>query len=147
MSNLKTIPADKQEQERFALDKISLANKNLHLSVEVREDTILACLLDKAGNQYLAWASYNRKDTKNVKRPLSVILKEEMLNVKCSSSSVVFTHNSAMLIPSAFFSKESVRDYLKQQNLFKPGETPCSDFIKNNDCYSVYAVDSNDYTY
>ncbi len=146
MANLKSISTDKQEQERFALDKVSLANKNLHLSIEVREDTVLACLLDKDKTQYLAWASYNRKDEKNANRPLPGILKEEMLNVKCSGSSVVFTHNSAMLIPSSFFAQESVKDYLKQQNLIKAGETPCSDFIKNNDCYSVYAVDSSDYT-
>lgn len=146
MANLKTISAGTQEQERFALDKISLANKNLHLSIEVREDSVLACLLDKATNQYLAWASYNRKDAKNAKRTLESILKEDMLNVKCSGFSVVFTHNSAMLIPSAFFSQDSVKDYLKQQNLIKQGETACSDFIKNNDCYSVYTVDSGDYT-
>jgi len=146
MANLKTISADKQEQERFALDKISLAKKNLHLSIEVREHTILACLLDKDKNQYMAWASYNRKDDKNVKRSLESILKEELLNLKCSGSSVVFAHNSAMLIPASFFAQESMKDYLKQQNLIKPGETPCSDFIKNNDCYSVYAVESNDYT-
>lgn len=146
MANHNTTSADKQEQERFALDKISLANKNLHLSLEVREDILLACLLDKDSNEYLAWASYNRKDAKNIQRPLSTILKEEMLNVRYSGSSVVFTHNSAMLIPTAFFSQESAKEYLKQQNLIKTGETAFSDFIKNNDCYSVYAVDSGDYT-
>jgi len=93
----------------------------------------------------VAWSSYNRRDEKDTKRLIEHILKEEILNHPFSSSSVVFTHNSAMLIPSAFFAQDSVRDYLKQQNLIKPGETPCSDFIKNNDCYSVYAVDSNDY--
>jgi len=146
MANLKIISVDKQEQERFAIDKVSLANKNLHLSIELREANLIACLLDKDTNQYLAWASYNRKDAKNIKRPLESILKEELLNYKCSSSSVVFTHNSALLIPSTFFSKESLRDYLKQQNLIKPGLSPHSDFIKNNDCYSIYAVDSNDYS-
>lgn len=146
MATLKTISADKQEQERFIPDKASLANKNLHLSIEVREDILLACLLDKDAGQYISWASYNRKDAKNTNRPLSAILKEEMLNVNCSGSSVVFTQNNAMLIPSAFFSQQLVKDYLKQQNLIKPGETPCSDFIKNNDCYSVYAADTSDYT-
>lgn len=146
------ISIETQEQERFALDKISLANKNLHLSVEVRENRLLACLLDKDTNQYLAWSSYpkgmhpeSHKDTNDFKRTIENILKEELLNCKCSSSSVVFTHNSAMLIPAAFFDPKSIRDYLKQQNLIKPGEIPCSDFIKNNDCYSVYAVDLSDY--
>jgi hypothetical protein len=145
MASLKTIPGGKQEQERFTIDKVSLANKNVHLSIEVRENSIIACLLDKDTNQYLAWSSYNRKDAKGVKRSLDSILKEEMLNIKCSSSSVVFTEHSAMLIPSSFFSQDSVRDYLKQQNLIKPGETPCSDFIKNNDCYSVYSVDTDEH--
>ncbi len=145
MGNLKIVSL--KEPDRFALDKASLLNKNLHLSVEVREANLFASLLDKDNNQYLSWASYSRKDDKNIRKPLDDILKEEMLNYKCSSSSVMFTHNSAMLIPSAFFSPESVNDYLKQQNLIKPGETPCSDFIKNNDCYSVYAVDTSDYTH
>ncbi len=145
MGNLKIVSL--KEPDRFALDKASLANKNLHLSIEVREVNLFACLLDKDDNEYLAWASYARRDGHDSKRLAENILKEEMLNYKCSSSSVVFTHNSAMLIPSAFFSPESVNDYLKQQNLIKPGETPCSDFIKNNDCYSVYAVDTNDYNH
>ena len=135
-----------EEQERFTFDKVYLSNKNLHLSIEVRESNVLACLLDKDNNQYLAFSTYNRKDAKGATRTLESILSEEMLNHPCSGSSVVFTHNGAMLIPSAFFAKESVRDYLKKQNLIKPGEVPCSDFIKNNDCYSVYAVSSNEYT-
>lgn len=143
MANLKLVSL--KEPDRFALDKASLVNKNLHLSLEIREANLFACLLDKDSNQYLSWSSYSRKDDKNSKKPLGDILKEEMLNYKCTSSSVVFTVNSAMLIPSAFFSPESVSDYLKQQNLMKQGETPCSDYIKNNDCYSVYAVDSSDY--
>jgi hypothetical protein len=133
------------EPHRFALDKASLVNKNLHLSIEIREGNLFTCLLDKDTNQYLSWVSFSFTDEKGLKRPLENILKEEALNYTCSSSSVVFTPNSAMLIPSAFFSPESTRDYLKQQNLIKPGETPCSDFIKNNDCYSVYAVNSDDY--
>jgi len=146
MATLKSISADKQEQERFGLDKISLANKNLHLSIEVRDSHLLACLLDKDTNEYLAWSSYNRKDAKGIKRPLANILKEDLLNVKYSGSSIMLVPNSAMLIPGAFFSKDSLRDYLKQQNLIKPNESPRSDFIKNNDCYSVYSVDSSDYS-
>ncbi len=146
MANIKIVSYDKSKNDRFAGDKFSLKDKNLHLSVEVREINLFAAILDKDTNQYLAWTSYNRRDEKDTKRLIEHILKEEILNHPFSSSSVVFTHNSAMLIPSAFFSQDSVRDYLKQQNLIKPGETPCSDFIKNNDCYSVYAVDSNDYT-
>jgi hypothetical protein len=145
MAQIKLVSIDK-EQERFAGDKFSLADKNLHLSVEVRENNVFACLLDKDASQYLAWASYNRRDGKDNKRSLESILQEEMLNHKCSSSSVVFTHNSAMLIPASFFSQTSLPDYLKQQNLIKLGETPCSDFIKNNDCYSVYAADTVDYS-
>jgi len=132
----------KQEQERVAGDKSSLLNKNLHLSIEVREDNLFACLLDKDTNQYLAWSSFNSKEPK---RTLENILEEEILNYKCSGYSVVFTHNSATLVPSAFFSPDSVKGYLKQQNLIKPGETACYDFIKNNDCYSAYAVGASDY--
>ncbi len=135
-----------KEEERFAGDKFSLADKNLHLSVEVRENNVFACLLNKETNMYLAWASYNRRDGKDMKRSLDSILKEEILNYGPSSSSVVFTHNSAMLIPAGFYTAGSVMDYLKQQNLIKLGETPCADFIKNNDCYSVYAVDTVDYS-
>src|ERR1700679_3608431 len=101
MGNLKIVSL--KEPDRFALDKASLVNKNLHLSIEVREINLFACLFDKDSNQYLSWASYNRRDDKNAKKPLDDILKEEMLNYKCSSSSVVFPHNSAMLIPAAFF--------------------------------------------
>ncbi len=144
MAQLKLVSIDK-EQERFAGDKFSLVDKNLHLSLEIRENNVFACLLDKETNQYLAWASYNRRDGKDMKRSLESILKEEMLNRKCSSSSVIFTHNSAMLIPASFFDSVAIMDYLKQQNLIKPGETPSSDFIKNNDCYSVYAVDTIEY--
>jgi hypothetical protein len=144
MPNLKIISLD-NKQDRFAGDKFSLTGKNLHLSIEVREINLLACLLDKDSNQYLAWSSFNRRDGKDTER-LNDMLAEEMLNHECSSSSVVFAHNSAMLIPSAFFSQDSVKDYLKQQNLIKQDETPCSDFIKNNDCYSVYAANTDDYT-
>jgi len=153
MENIKIQYPAKQEQERVTLDKASLANKNLHLSIEVRESGLLACLLDKDTNQYLAWSSYNRSESKSwtgkatdIKRPIESILHEELLNYKCSDSSVVFTHNSAMLIPLSFFSQESLKGYLKQQNLIKQDETPCSDFIKNNDCYSVYAVNTADYS-
>ena len=145
MAQIRLISIDK-EQERVAGDTFLLADKNLHLSMEIRENNVFACLLDKEINQYLAWASYNRRDGKDMKRSLDSILKEEMLNYKCSSSSIVLTHNTAMLIPATFFTPVSVMEYLKQQNLIKLGETPCSDFIKNNDCYSVYAVDTVDYT-
>jgi len=136
------------------MDKKSLADKDLHLSIEIRERQILACLLNKHTNQYVGWASYSRRDEKlsgmtesavNIKLPLTTLLKEELLNCRCSGSSIVFVPNSAMLIPAAYFSNELLRDYLKQQNLIKPGERPCYDFIKNNDCYSLYAVDLNDY--
>ncbi|HTB31506.1 MAG TPA: DUF3822 family protein [Bacteroidia bacterium] len=143
MANIKLVSL--KEPDKYALDKASLANKSLHLSVEVRELNLLACLLDKESNQYLAWSSFNRRDGKDAKSLMETILKEEIFNYKCSSSSVVFTHNSAMLIPSAFFSSDSLVSYLKQQNLIKPGETACSDFIKNNDCYSVYSVATEDY--
>lgn len=133
------------EQEIFASDKNSLSGKNLHLSIEVREDSVLACLLEKDTNEYVAWGCLSRKSDRNVKRLLVTILKEEIFNFRCSSSSIVWVHNSAMLVPSAFFSQELLRDYLTHQNLMKPGERPSSDFIKNNDCYSIYAADSNDY--
>jgi Protein of unknown function (DUF3822) len=145
MENLKLISL--REPERHELDKASMAKKDLHLSVEVRENRLLACLLDKETSQYLSWASFNRGEEKeDDKRSLESILKEEMLNTKCSSSSVVFTQNGAMLIPASFFLKESVKEYLMPQNLIKQGETPGSDFIKNNDCYSVYAVNTADYS-
>lgn len=142
MATYKTIPATRKVHERFILDKKSLSGKSLHLSIEVRENEVLACLLDTDSNQYLAWACY-RRDQNN---SLTPILKEDIFNYPCSGTSVVFTPGSALLIPSAFFVKESVRDYLKQQNLIKPGETACHDFIKNNDCYSVYAVNTDDYS-
>lgn len=154
MANVNTIQNSIKEQEIFATDKKSLADKNLHLSVEIREHTILACLLDKDSNEYVGWAAYKRRDEKlsgmtnsavNINLPLTTILKEEMLNLRCSGSSIMFVHNSAMLIPAAYFSNDLLKDYLKQQNLIKPGERPCADFIKNNDCYSIYAVDLNDY--
>lgn len=144
MANIKLVSLT--EPDKYALDKASLLNKDLHLSVEVRENNVFACLLDKETSSYLAWVAYSRRDGKDVKRSLESILKEEILNYECSSSSVMFTHNSAMLIPESFFSQSSVMDYLKQQNLIKLGETPSSDFIKNNDCYSVYAVDTVDYS-
>lgn len=146
---------DIKEQEKFAIDKKLLAGKNLHISVEIRERNLLACLLDKDTNQYVGWCSYTRKDEKlsgmtsdksvDIKRPLASILKEEIFHLPCSGSSVVFVHNSAMLIPGAYFSADLVKDYLEHQNLIKPGERPSYDFIKNNDCYSIYAVDMNDY--
>jgi|GEM_PF-1198294 len=154
MANVNTISNSIKDQEKFALDKKSLADKNLHLSIEIRERQILACLLDKDTNQYVGWASYNRRDAKlsgmtesavNIKLPLTTILKEELLNCRSASSSIVFVYNSAMLVPAAYFSNELVKDYLKQQNLIKPGERACFDFIKNNDCYSIYAADLNDY--
>jgi hypothetical protein len=141
MATGKVISLVPQEQDKIVFDKSSLAGKNLHLSIEVRENILLACLFDKDNNEYLARAVFKRSKGQS----LQDILKEEMLNWKCSGISVVFTHNSGMLIPSAFFSPESVKNYLQQQNLIKPGETPCSDFIKNNDCYSVYAVNTSDY--
>ena len=141
MANGKVISLETQEQDKIVFDKSSLAGKNLHLSIEVREYSVLACLLDKDSSEYLAWASFKC----NKWQTIQDILKEEMLNWKCSDVSVVFTRNSAMLIPSAFFSADSVKNYLQQQNLIKPGETPRSDFIKNNDCYSVYAANTGDY--
>ncbi len=134
-------------QDKFSGDKASMSGKNLHLAIEVREDSLYACFLDKDANQYLAMACFSRIADKEKKHPLETILKEDILNFKCSSSSVAFTHNSAMLIPSVFFSSDSVKDYLKQQNLIKQNETPCSDFIKNNDCHSLYAVNSTDYSH
>jgi hypothetical protein len=145
MANGKIIPLEIQEPEKVIFDKNALAGKNLHLSIEVREYNVRACFLDKDANKYLAWSSYSRKSDNNIKRLLGTILKEEIFSFKCSSASVVFVHNNAMLIPAAFFSQELLRDYLKHQNLMKPGERACADFIKNNDCYSVYAADPNDY--
>ena len=154
MTNGNTISNSIKEQEKFAVDKKSLADRNLHLSIEIRERNILACLLDKDTNQYVGWAAYNRRDEKlsgmtqstvNIKLPFTTLLKEELLSFRCSGSSIVFVPNNAMMVPGAYFSNDLLRDYLQQQNLIKPGERPCSDFIKNNDCYSLYAVDLNDY--
>src|SRR5580692_11645469 len=99
MANSTSISLNKQEQDRFIGDKSSLPNKKLHLSIEIREDALLACILDKDSNKYLGWAGYNR----DTKRSLESILKEEVLSFNYSSSSVVFTQNNAMLIPTAFF--------------------------------------------
>ena len=143
MANLTVISASKNKSTSLGDSKFLLKDKNLHLSLETREDLIAACLLDKDSNRYLAFAIYQPKHEEDYQAFLQRIMKEEMFDIPTSSISVVFCQNSSMLVPSGFFKKESVSDYLKTQNLLKPRETPFYDYIKNLDSYNLYAVNFN----
>jgi hypothetical protein len=125
---------------RLSTEKFPLKDRSLHLSVEIREKEILACLLDKRLNSYIAWVSlpFNTKEAN-----LAEILKDEVLNNSFASVSVVFVANSSLLMPALFFKKEAVNSYLKLQQLDKPDETACYDYIKNLDSYNIYSVKSD----
>jgi hypothetical protein len=120
-------------------EKFPLSNRSLHLSVEVRENVLLAALLDKHSNCYIAI------DTVSFEKNLNAadIKNNFLLSSKAADVSVVFTSNSALLIPAPFFKKELVSEYLKLQQLNKENETPCYDYIKSIDSYSAYTVNNN----
>ena len=124
---------------RLTTEKFPLKDRSLHLSVEIREKEVLACLLDKRQNRYIAWATYpfNLKDNS-----LDKLLKEDFFATELAGLSVVFTSNSPILLPAQFFKKELMQDYLKFQQLDKADETACAHYIKNLDSQNVYTVNS-----
>ena len=130
-----TIHAPGTVVEKLVSEKFSLQNRAVHLSLELREKQLLAALLDKHSNQYAAWALFPINDKES---PLHTILEDELLGHSFSSVSVVATANSALLVPALYFKKESVKDYLDAQQLSKPDETPCYDYIKSLDSYNLY---------
>src|ERR1700722_13534650 len=120
-----------------------MKDKNLHLSLEVRENSIVICFLDKDTNQYINLQTNKRNPEEDSKQFIKRICSDSISGVPASSISIIFCENRAMLVPSGFFKKEWTEDYLKQQHLMKPGEIPSSDYIKNLDGYNLYAVNSN----
>jgi len=120
---------------RLSDEKFPLSDRKLHLSVEIREHELLACLLDKYANSYLALEAIALTTNEN----LTLLLKQnEILSSKTASVSIVFTANNSILVPAPFFKKESVNDYLKFQQLDKENEIACYDYIKNLDSYNLY---------
>ncbi len=128
--------------EKLPEEKLSLKDKSIHLSLELRENQLLAAMLDKHSNQYLAWASFpiNENDFS-----LNSITEDELFFFSPSSISIVLTKNSAVLIPSLYFKKEALSSYLGMQALSNPEETPCYDYIKNLDSYNLYTVNKSLY--
>jgi hypothetical protein len=123
--------------EKLTEEKFPLKDRNLHLSLELRENQLLAALLDKRTNQYIAWASYpvNGKEFS-----LNTLAEDDLLSSPASGVSVVFTANNSILVPALYFKKEAVTDYLKTQLLDKPDEKANYDYIKNLDSYNLYTV-------
>ena len=125
---------------RLSDEKFPLKNRSLHLSLELREKELLACMLDKHLNKYVAWGTFpiNAKETN-----LASILKEDFFASSIAGSSIVFTPNSSLLVPALYFKKELLNDYLGFQQLDKINETPCFDYIKNLDSYNLYTVNND----
>jgi hypothetical protein len=119
-------------------EKLPLKNRSLHLSAELREEYLLACLFDKHSNQYIGWASYPVKGKENT---LEKVLEEPIFN-SSATVSIAFAPNSSLLVPALYFKKEAAIDYLKQQQLDKANETPSYDYIKNLDSYNIYTINA-----
>jgi hypothetical protein len=126
--------------EKLTEEKFPIKNRSIHMSLELRENQLLAALLDKHTNTYMAWASYpiNEKEAN-----LNSILDDELVNQPALNTSIVFTANSALLVPALYFKKETVKDYLDTQQLNKADQTPCYDYVKNLDSYNLYTVDKS----
>jgi len=134
-----TIKAPGTSVEKLTDEKFPLSGRNIHLSVEVRETQLIAALLDKRSNKYVAWALFPiSKDSS-----LDKILEDEILSVSASSVSVTFTQNNYILVPALYFKKEALKEYLSTQQLYKAEETPCYDYVKNLESYNLYTVGKN----
>lgn len=114
-----------------------LKDRNIHLSLELRENLLLAALLDKRSNQYIGWASFpvNTKDFS-----FNKLTEDQYFSFVPSSVSVMFAANNALLVPALYFKKEAVGDYLKTQSLDKVDEIPAYDYIKNLESYNIYTI-------
>ena len=133
-----TISNPDSVNELLTDEKLPLKNRSLHLSLELREEQLLASLLDKQNNQYIAWASFPVKGKEST---LEKVLEEPIFN-SSATVSIAFTLNSSLLVPALYFKKEAAIDYLKQQQLDKANETPSYDYIKNLDSYNLYTVNA-----
>jgi hypothetical protein len=147
MANLTLVSTSKSPSTGLGDSKFHLKGKNLHLSVEIRENIIVGAILDKDANQYVSFASYSRKPAEDDAHLFENIIREDLFTNIYSSTSIVFCHNSSILIPSAFFKKETYKDYLHQQDMVKPTEAPNFDYIKNLDSYNLYSVDRHAWTF
>jgi hypothetical protein len=125
--------------DRLSDEKFPIRNRSLHLSLELREKEVVACLLDKHLNKYIAWATFS---INGKEKSTSDALKEDFFASTIADTSVVFTPNSSILVPALYFKKELVNDYLGFQQLDKLNETPCFDYIKNLDSYNLYTVNN-----
>lgn len=135
-----TIPVPGMAIEKIADTTLSLKSRSLHLSLEIRDKQVLAALLDKHANTYMAWALFPLDSRNN---SLQTVLEDELFAGSFASVSVVFTENSALLVPALYFKKEALNDYLTAQQLNKPDEVACYDYIKNLDSYNLYTVNKN----
>lgn len=138
MAATATIRTPGSASELITNEKFPIKGKSLHLSIEIRGEQLLACLLDKHTNQYIAWGLYPISAKENT---LVSVLEQDLFS-STSSVSIAFTANSSILVPSMYFKKDALADYLKQQQLDKEGEMPCFDFIKNLDSYNLYTVNA-----
>jgi hypothetical protein len=132
-----TIHAPGTVIEKLAEEKLSLKNRSIHLSLELRENALLTALLDKHTNQYIGWALFPLSDKEF---SFNKIAEDAFFSTSPASISIVFAQNSSLLVPALYFKKDSVKDYLQTQALDKTGETPCNDYIKNLDSYNLYTV-------
>lgn len=135
-----TINAPGTVIEKITDEKFPLKNGSLHLSIEVRENQLLTALLDKHANKYIAWALFPLTEKEAT---LNTIFEDTLFSEPFISTSAVLTKNSALLVPALYFKKESVKDYLSTQQLNKPDEIACYDYIKNLDSYNLYTADKS----
>lgn len=132
------IPTNALDKGIVSDEKFPLVNRSLHLAIEVREHDLLACILDKHSNCYVAIEQipFTGKDK-------DIFHKNAILASKAASVSVVFTPNSSILVPAPFYKKESLPEYLKLQQLDKENEIPCYDLITSLDSYNLYTVNKD----
>jgi hypothetical protein len=135
-----TAPQNKiRRDELLSGEKFPLRNRSLHLSLEVRDSELLVCVLDKHSDTYIAFCRIPLSAKEN---NLKDILVDDIFASSFDGVSAVFTPNSAILTPTAFYRKELLTEYLTLPHLAKNKETPCSDYIKSLDSYNLYTVDT-----
>lgn len=126
--------------EAFDVKNIS----NFHLVLQVGTDGLLATVLDREKNKYIAFEYYsfqNVFETDLVTELFDLAAKDSrIINQRYKTVSCSLVNSTSTLVPTALFEDDRRAMYLKFNATLEGNELVLSDDIKNLDAKNVFAI-------
>jgi hypothetical protein len=117
---------------------------DFHLSIQVGLDGILAVVLDKEKNKYIAFEYYSFQQVFNfevITDLLDLAIKEsKILPHRYRSVSCSVVNNLSTIVPSALFEEDRKKMYLKFNSSLQGDELVMTDDLKNLEAKNIFAL-------